>query len=96
MTANRPRNFTEREIKKTRAAGITAANEKLARNLPEGWRIVRNDGQVDINGELHTWHHGTKKGEMELIPTNLHKASQRNHGRGEGPHIGLLMWWNYL
>ena len=53
---------------------------------------------IMIDGVSHTWHHGTKKGSMELVPTDLHNKSQigpKKGGNG-GLHIGMALWWKQL
>ena len=88
---------------------IFAATERLRKNnggrLPAGMDEVvdssgRPTGQLWVGDVPHTWHHSHRKGEMELIPTQLHRESIKNQmPQGEetvGPHIGHALWWKNL
>ena len=88
---------------------IFAATEKLRKNnggrLPAGMSEVadssgRPTGQLWVGNVPHTWHHSHRKGEMELIPTQLHRESIKNQmpkgAETVGPHIGHALWWKNL
>jgi len=82
-------------------ADIAKATEELKRRnggrLPTGVDEVAGNGglpngRLRVNGVTHTWHKTHKKGEMELIPTDLHEQSIAK----VGPHIGQALWWSRL
>ncbi len=90
--------LTVSEKARMRQQDIAKATKKLEAQgggkLPNGYTDLGN-GQISVDGVIHTWHHDHKKGVMQLIPTELHQNSQ-NSDFGGGTHIGMSLWHRQL
>ncbi|MBX3420677.1 MAG: HNH endonuclease [Pirellulaceae bacterium] len=64
------------------SSDIAAANEKMGKPAGHRWEEL---------GEPHTWHHDTRRGIMQLVPSSIHSVSE-----GGVPHVGGAKLWYLL
>lgn len=86
-------NATDAAKRAASNADMKAANDILRDSgvaKQNGWTIDTRNRQVMIDDEKYVWHHGRRKGEMELIPQGLHTKSKTSPA---SDHAGQMLWW---